>query len=161
MKTAPKEAIAKVKGQIGYCGIWCGSCVAGNGSLKELSARYLRLTEAYDLKQWAPQDFDYTQFSQGLASIATMAPCPGCLEGGGNPECSMRKCARKFDLLSCSACNRGEGCEHPEELSRMRSGAVAAGLFVKDQDMGEGPLIRKWSAELRNRWPSLLIFRAD
>lgn len=43
----------------------------------------------------------------------------------------------------------------------MHAGVPAAGLFVKDHDISEGPLIRKWSAELRSRWPSLLIFRDD
>jgi hypothetical protein len=73
----------------------------------------------------------------------------------------MRECTRKLGLHGCNECDREDGCEHPEELSGMHSGAPAAGLFVKDHDISEGPLIRKWSAELRSHWPSLLIFRDD
>ncbi len=34
------EAFDRVKAQIGACGIWCGSCAVGNGSLRELSRRF-------------------------------------------------------------------------------------------------------------------------
>lgn len=31
------EGYRSVERQIGYCGIWCGSCIVGNGALRELS----------------------------------------------------------------------------------------------------------------------------
>ena len=36
METKP---FGNVKNQIGRCGIWCGSCVVGNGTLKEMAKR--------------------------------------------------------------------------------------------------------------------------
>jgi len=48
------RAYQKVKQQIGYCGIWCGSCVVGNGALCELTRCYREMTEPYDLGEWAP-----------------------------------------------------------------------------------------------------------
>ena len=39
-----------VKNQIGSCGIWCGSCVVANGTLRELTRRYAQMIEAYGLK---------------------------------------------------------------------------------------------------------------
>ena len=35
-----------VKAQVGYCGIWCGSCVVGNGALSGLTRRYRELIDA-------------------------------------------------------------------------------------------------------------------
>ena len=32
--------LENVKDQIGYCGIWCGSCIVGNGALRELTRKY-------------------------------------------------------------------------------------------------------------------------
>lgn len=37
METKPFD---NVENQIGLCGIWCGSCPAGNGSVVELTRRY-------------------------------------------------------------------------------------------------------------------------
>ncbi|MCK4594053.1 hypothetical protein KAU45_06085 [bacterium] len=47
-----------VKDQIGCCGIWCGSCGAGNGALGELSRRYADLVRKYGLPHWGPKDVD-------------------------------------------------------------------------------------------------------
>ena len=66
-----------VKDQIGYCGIWCGSCVAGNGALKELTKKYAEIVDRYDLKDWAPKDFDFKEFRKGFSSIESMPVCPG------------------------------------------------------------------------------------
>jgi len=56
-----KKHFDNVKDQTGYCGIWCGSCVAGNGVLQELTERYDRIIKDYDLEQWAPKDFDFKE----------------------------------------------------------------------------------------------------
>ena len=87
------EAFENVKAQIGPCGIWCGSCVVGNGALRELTRRYEELTVAYGLAEWAPRDFSYEEFSKGLASLRDMDPCPGCVRGGGREGCEIRACA--------------------------------------------------------------------
>ena len=147
-----------VKGQIGACGIWCGSCVAGNGVLQILTEKYREITEAYDLKQWAPKDFDYDEFSKGLQSIQSMPTCPGCLRGGGIPECTMRNCAAEKGVANCSRCS-DQNCDHQETLEKMRSGAEKAGLFL-DRGEDESPknLIKRWTESLRETWPSSLLF---
>jgi hypothetical protein len=149
-----------VKDQIGFCGLWCGSCVAGNGTLQVLTSKYLALTEAYDLKQWAPKDFDYTEFDKGLRSIQSMPGCPGCLQGGGNPECVMRTCAQEKKLADCSRCREPE-CAHEEALKKMRNAAHEAGLMVKDQEIDSRELIEQWTGELKAQWPSSLLFEED
>jgi len=60
------ESFEGVRGQIGYCGIWCGSCVVGNGALRELTRRYEELVRAYGLEGWAPGNFDFGEFKKGL-----------------------------------------------------------------------------------------------
>lgn len=63
------EAFENAKSQIGYCGIWCGSCAVGNGTLRELSRRYSQLVADYDLEEWGPKDFNFGEFLKGLDSI--------------------------------------------------------------------------------------------
>ena len=81
------EAFENVKNQIGFCGIWCGSCIVGNGTLRELTKRYEELIERYDLEAWAPKDFDFQEFKNGLTSIQAMPFCRGCLQEDGRPNC--------------------------------------------------------------------------
>lgn len=89
-----KKAFENAKNQIGSCGIWCGSCVAGNGVLQELTKRYNRVITDYGLEQWAPKDFDFSEFKKGLDSIQTMPLCPGCQKGGGLTTSPPGSCIR-------------------------------------------------------------------
>ncbi len=158
MNTTKIGAFKDIKNQIGYCGIWCGSCVAGNGTLQELTHRYKEVTEAYDLKDWAPKDFDFGEFSKGLESIKDMPLCPGCLKEGGSPECGMRLCAREKQLDDCSDCPAPESCAHKEALDKMRSAALEAGLLVKTEKDDSETLIQEWTTKLKTTWPSLILF---
>ncbi|UCG86193.1 MAG: DUF3795 domain-containing protein [Gemmatimonadota bacterium] len=152
------QAYDSVKPQIGYCGIWCGSCVVGNGALSELTRRYRKTTEAYDLGEWAPRDFDYSEFAQGLASIQAMPTCPGCRAGGGRDDCEIRTCARSRELDDCTKCGDFGKCEHQGILERMRTGAVDAGLMVRRDSRSNDELLREWSAEIERRWPCCVLF---
>ena len=87
------ESFENVKSQIGYCGIWCGSCVAGNGALRELTGRFADVVGNYGLEEWVPPCFDFKEFSKGLESIEEMPLCGGCRSGDGSPDCPMRLCA--------------------------------------------------------------------
>lgn len=152
-------AFESVKGQIGYCGIWCGSCVVGNGALRELTRRYEELIKAYGLEEWAPKNFDFGEFKKGLASIQAMPLCVGCRRGGGRDSCEIRACASKR-LEDCSECGMPDNCESLELLMKMRSGAVEAGLMVKDENIDQGKLIERWTLELRGKWPSNILFKS-
>ncbi|OHB66070.1 MAG: hypothetical protein A2V70_04370 [Planctomycetes bacterium RBG_13_63_9] len=161
MSSSEDRPFDAVKDQIAPCGIWCGSCVAGNGALSELARKFRKTTEAYALEQWAPKDFDYAEFAKGLASIGSMPPCPGCLKGGGRDDCKIRVCAQEKQLHDCSACPTPNECQHVDELRTMRSGAADAGLFVRDQSTDTDRLLKHWIADLKRRWPSSVLFIDD
>ena len=154
LKTKPFE---NVKDQIGFCGIWCGSCVAGNGALRKLTRRYEEIIKGYGLHEWAPQDFDFKEFVKGLASIRAMPLCQGCLKGGGRPDCEMRACASNKNITDCSECNQHESCENLETLQKMRTGANQAGLFVKTEQTDRQALIENWTEELKDKWPHCIL----
>jgi hypothetical protein len=147
-----------VKGQIGRCGIWCGSCVVGNGALAEFTRRCERLMETYGLRDWGPKDFDYDEFIRGLRSIQGIAPCSGCLKGGGRDECEIRSCVEGRELLDCGDCGDFKSCFHAAQLEKMRSGAVRAGLFVRDPGEERAEALRRWNAELPLHWPQSVLF---
>jgi hypothetical protein len=150
-----------VKNQIGFCGIWCGSCVVGNGILREFTKRYDKLINDYDLKEWAPRDFDFNEFAKGLKSIQDMPLCEGCLKGGGRPNCEIRSCARSKNIEDCSQCDQQKACKNTEILQTMRTGALRADLMVKVENVDGQKLIDMWTSELKNRWPFCILFSQD
>jgi hypothetical protein len=150
-----------VRNQIGYCGIWCGSCVVGNGVLRELTRRYAEIVENYGLEGWGPKDFDYKEFKKGLASICAMPLCDGCLKGGGKDDCQLRACAQAKGINGCSKCGTPEECGNKEELQHMRTGALKAGLLVQVENVDQKELLKKWKKELKKKWPSCILFMND
>lgn len=158
MKSMPFE---NVKDQIGFCGIWCGSCVVGNGVLQELTKRYEELIIGYGLEEWAPQDFDFKEFKKGLSSIKNVPLCPGCLKGGGNLECKIRACASEKNIAECIECDQPSECNNLEMLEKMRTGARKAGLMVKTDDFERQVLIDKWIEEAKRKFPDILLFLGD
>lgn len=156
-----EEAFANVKNQIGYCGIWCGSCVAGNGVLRDLSARYEKLIKDYAVKEWAPENFKHDEFVKGLDSLKKIRLCPGCLKGGGQEDCEIRGCAENRKIRDCVECGKMDKCPQKEKLRTMRSGALKAGLDVKAERGDSTAQIEKWIIEMKKTWPGLLLFLDD
>lgn len=144
-----------MRDQVGFCGIWCGSCAAGNGAIVELTRRYEEIVRKYDLEKWAPKDFNFKQFMKGLASIQAMSLCPGCRKGGGPPDCSIRTCARNKGVLSCSQCGKLASCKNFEWLEKgnPRIREDLRKLAGKNQK----ELVKKWTSELRTKWPHCVL----
>lgn len=110
--TLEAEPFENVKNQIGFCGIWCGSCAAGNGAIVELARRFDKIVKDYQLEKWVPKDFDFKEFMKGLASIQAMPLCPGCQKGGGPPTCRVKVCALKKGVTDCSQCTQLIECKN-------------------------------------------------
>ena len=125
--------------------------VVGNGTLRELTERYEEIIGAYGLEEWAPEDFNYKEFLKGLTLIRSMPLCPGCLKGGGRDNCEMKACASNRNIDDCSECREPATCKHVEALQKMRSGALAAGLSVKTDNIDRQQLIEKWITEMESR----------
>jgi hypothetical protein len=155
------QAFENVRDQIGFCGIWCGSCIVGNGAFQELTRRYKELIAVYGLEEWRPKDFDYWELLKGLESIAHMQLCPGCLKGGGRDNCEMRLCAETKGITGCYACRETAACKHSEPLEHMRLGAIKAGLFVTTEDLDRQHLIENWTSKLKASWPSSVLLAND
>jgi hypothetical protein len=150
-----------VKHQVGYCGAWCGSCVVGNGVLRQLTRKYKDMLDAYGLRGWGPKDFDYDAFAKGLESIQAMPSCPGCLRGGGRENCEIKACASAKGFRVCTECGVGDRCSHAEVLEYMRAGARAAGVLFKAGEPDSDDAIEDWVAQLASKWPCSVLFESD
>lgn len=151
------EPFEKVKDQIGFCGIWCGSCAGGNGVTIELTKKYEKIIKKGNLEKWAPKDFDFKEFMKGLSSMQKISLCPGCLKGGGNPNCEIRACALKKNVTNCSQCDQLMTCKHFEELEKNYNPKIRKNL-IEIKNIDKDVLIEKWLNELRGKWPHCIMF---
>jgi len=149
------KAFENVKIQMGRCGIWCGSCVVGNGALKTLAKRCEHIVSGYGVDKWGATDFDGEEFMKRLKSIQAIPVCRGCLKGGGNEVCKIRPCAVEKKLSDCMECGQMKTCENVEALQKVRTGALAVGMLAKTESdkANNKQLIEKWTAEIKRKCP--------
>lgn len=152
METKPFD---NVENQIGFCGIWCGSCPAGNGSIVELTRRYEETVKKNNMEKWAPKDFDFKEFMKGLASLQKVPLCQGCLKGGGNPFCVIRMCAKEKKISNCGQCELLMSCKNFEMLEKSHPKMKHDLLKIKEVNQRE--LINKWKIELKDKFPHCLV----
>jgi len=147
------EGFENVKGQIGFCGIWCGSCLGGNGAVQELTRKYEQTIKRsqYALERWCPNEFSFNEFMNSLACVEAMSLCPGCKKGGGNPACEIRTCASKRNMINCSQCNELSGCKRIDSMKQNYPRMKDDLRRIRDVDQKE--LIPKWTSELKDKWP--------
>ena len=150
-----------VRHQIGTCGAWCGSCVVGNGVLKELTRKYQEMIDAYGLREWGPGDFDYAEFAKGLQSIHEITTCPGCLKGGGRENSEIKACASDRGFRECTECSAGDDCSQAKVLDHMRAGALAAGILFRAGEPDRDVPVEEWETQLASRWPCSILFDDD
>jgi hypothetical protein len=147
------EAFENVKNQIGRCGIWCGSCVVGNGTLKTLAKRCEHIIGGYGVDEWGAKDFNGKEFMKGLTSIQAIPIRRGCLKGGGNEVCRIRPCASSKKLSDCMECSEVKTCKNLEALQKVRTGALRVGMLAKTEndEANQQQLIEKWTDEIKSK----------
>lgn len=150
------EPLQNVRNQIGFCGIWCGSCAAGNGAIIELAKRFGEIVEKHQLEMWVPKNFDFKEFVKGLAGVQAMPLCPGCRKGGGPPTCSVRMCALEKGVSDCSQCDQLMGCNKFEGLEKTNP-TIKEGL-MEIRNANQNQLIAKWTGEIEAKWPHCLVY---
>jgi hypothetical protein len=158
MKKETMAAFENVRDQIGYCGLWCGSCGVGNGALALAARRLLEIYDGYGVPEWGPKDFDVKEFRKGLKSLGSIEGCRGCLKGDGNPDCRIRPCALELKVTDCSECGDADTCDLKESRERLYKGARAVWMTVKTEAVDPRELVERWTKDLRSQWPACVLF---
>jgi hypothetical protein len=109
------ENYAIVKDQVAPCGLRCGECNLGNGSVAETAINLKKYIQTYGLPSWAHElpggvNIDFKLLDQNLIWLASFLKCPGCIRGGGNPDCPIRLCSKEKGLSSCAQCDDLKAC---------------------------------------------------
>jgi len=124
---------------VGYCGIFCGACGIYQGRIKEAVENLRKVIGAYgfdkigpELAKWNPAFKNYAEFEQVLDGfIKLFSECPGCVVGGGNPDCVIRPCCSPKKYATCIECVEMDTCEKLlrevgslENLKRIKAAGV-------------------------------------
>ena len=104
---------------VGYCGLYCNACGIRQEKIKNAVNNLRGIIAHYgfdkmmpELAKWEPSFKHYSEFNQVMDGLVKMfGDCPGCLQGGGDPNCKVRKCAKEKNYRTCAECDEAETCE--------------------------------------------------
>lgn len=104
---------------VGYCGLYCNACGIRQGKIKAAVGNLRDIIAAYgfdklmpELSKWEPSFKHYREFNQVMEGLIKLfGDCPGCLQGGGDPNCKVRACAKEKGYRTCAESSENETCE--------------------------------------------------
>ncbi|MFO8060832.1 MAG: DUF3795 domain-containing protein [Bacillota bacterium] len=101
------------------CGLYCGACA----NRARIPAQAAALRSALRDEYWDEiGEGIFPGFARFLEILETFTDpdgaCPGCREGGGNPECEVRRCSQERGLRTCSSCEDFP-CPQLERIGRI------------------------------------------
>jgi hypothetical protein len=120
-----------------YCGLYCGACAIKNGQIRDGAKALQKMLKAYSYADWAPMVAEfvpatkhYPEF-EGVLEWLTTQDCPGCMGGGGNPDCAIRLCAKERGLAGCWECGEAP-CEKLQEIDQGYPAARESRQRIRD-----------------------------
>ena len=155
-----RSSFENVKGQVGHCGLWCGSCVVGNGLLAEMTSQYERVACGHGVQEWVLKEKG-KDFVEALETIKKVPICPGCLKGGGDDTCRMRECTKQRGLVHCDECDAGYKCPHVRIIEHMREGGKGAGMLVAASSEERSRLLNGECMSYYEEYPGMLLEKSN
>ncbi len=103
----------------GYCGLYCGACGIYQGRIKQAVENLRSVIKAYgfdkimpELAKWESSFEHYAEFDNVMNGLVKIfGECPGCVQGGGDPNCAVRNCCKQKAYVTCAECSEMETCE--------------------------------------------------
>ena len=106
-----------------FCGICCGDCIPSKEEFFSTVERLDEMLGELQFEEYAeykanrqPAFKEYPAFLSVLRQIKQLR-CPACRQGGGNPQCEVKRCVQNKGLNGCWECNQRSGCVF---LNRLR-----------------------------------------
>ncbi|UCG36952.1 MAG: DUF3795 domain-containing protein [Candidatus Bathyarchaeota archaeon] len=104
---------------VGYCGLYCNACGIRQGKIRDAVENLRNTIASYgfdkimpELSQWEPSLKHYSQFEKVMDGLVKLfGDCPSCLQGGGDPNCQVRACAKQNNYRTCTECGEADSCE--------------------------------------------------
>jgi hypothetical protein len=103
---------------VGYCGLYCNACSIRQGKIKAAVNNLRDIIAAYqfdkimpDLANYDPCFKQYDGFKQVMDGfVRVFGDCSGCVQGGGDPNCKVRSCAKLKGYRTCAECAEAKAC---------------------------------------------------
>ena len=138
------------KNLVGFCGLYCGACGIYQRKIKEAVENLRSVITAYgfdkvmpELAKWEPSFQHYPEFESVMNGLTKLfGECPGCIGGGGDPECAVRQCAKQKGYATCAECDAMETCEKVQKY-----GPKALEGLRKIKTVG----VDKWVEEMQKK----------
>ena len=138
---------------VGYCGLYCNACGIRQGKIKVAVSNLRNILATYgfdkvmpELANWEPSFKHYNEFDQVMNGLVKMfGACPGCLQGGGDPNCKVRSCAKQKGYRTCAECSEAETCEN---LAPYRKGYGLAPALQSLRQNGIGKYAEEMQREV-------------
>ena len=93
------------KAYICYCGLYCENCAVMTKVSPAAKLLYKEMGDAgfTDIIQYIPGGDGFWSFLKGMAEEGI---CISCKDGGGNPGCAVRICAKEKGIEQCAFCDQ-------------------------------------------------------
>lgn len=109
-----------------FCGLSCMDCIPSNTLLfssahnLEVILENLQFEEYAKLKSLKNPIFnDYPAFLNVLREIKSLQCSGPCREGGGDPDCKIKRCVQSKGLEGCWICGEHSNCERLSKLKQV------------------------------------------
>ena len=124
-----------------YCGLYCDLC-SQRARIPERAQSLKDILTKEGFEFWSKGMAGSEEFWEFLGNLSDMdKSCPGCRQGGGNPGCDLRKCAKEKGVEVCCFCNEFP-CERINDFSKVYPTVIAeqwmAGHFYGGQGKSGG-----------------------
>lgn len=129
-----------------YCGLYCGLCAQHNRIPQQARQLQKSLSEEGfdDFYQYVPEMKDvFPTFWQFLQKL-TAFNCSCRIGKGGPPDCKIRCCAKRRNIVVCPQC-RDYPCQHVQALAKHYPTLIQDGKRM--QEVG----VEKWVEEQEQR----------
>ena len=93
------------KAYICYCGLYCENCAVMSKIAPAAKTLYKEMCDAgfEDVIQFIPGGEGFWPFLKEMAEVGL---CISCKDGGGNPGCAIRICAKEKEVEVCALCEK-------------------------------------------------------
>lgn len=116
-----------------YCGLYCANCIIKvkvEPSAKLLRAEMEKAGFQYFI-QAIPNGEAFWAF---LNNMTDNGACTSCQEGGGDPDCPIRQCAKEKNLAACANCDEYP-CKHFDDAYTVQPALKGDNELLRDQGL--------------------------
>ena len=137
---------------VGFCGLYCNACGIRQEKIKTAVNNLRNIIAVYgfdkimpELAKWEPSFEHFDDFNKVMDGLVKLfGDCPGCRQGGGDPNCKVRLCVEQKGYGTCAECGEVETCK---KLAPYREGYDLTPVLESIREKG----IERYAKEMQKK----------